>query len=279
MAHRKGNATTMIDAIRMLTIHKAVLASAISAGLAMWPHPSFASGAVTGATEMTQLLNNGELISLVGQSTEQINNQITQITQLAEQIQNQLNIYQNMLQNTAQLPNHIWGQVEGDLSQLQNIVKQGQGIAFSMGNADDLLKQRFKSYADLKTGLPNADSFSSTYQTWSDTNRDTISSTLKAASLTAEQFNTEEDTMDQLRSMSQSADGQMKALQVGHQIASQQVAQMQKLRGIVSQQTTMMGTWLQSEQTDKDLAQARREKFFNSTVQSVPTGQKMEPRW
>ena len=47
------------------------------------------SGAVTGgATEWTQLLNNGELIALVGKSTEQINNQMTQIAQLAEQIQN-----------------------------------------------------------------------------------------------------------------------------------------------------------------------------------------------
>ena len=85
--------------------------------------------------------------------------------------------------------------------------------------------------------------------------------------------------MTSLRSMSESADGQMKALQVGHQIAAQQVAQMQKLRGLVSQQMTMMGTWLQFEQTDKDLAQARREKFFNADVNSIPQGQKMEPRW
>ncbi|MDE4561888.1 P-type conjugative transfer protein TrbJ [Sinorhizobium meliloti] len=268
----------MIEAIRYLKVRKAV-AAVVAIGLVASPKFSFAGGAVTGATEMTQLLNNGELISLVGQSSEQITNQITQITQLAEQIQNQLNIYQNMLQNTAQLPNHIWGQVESDLNQLRDVVNQGQGIAFSMGNADDLLKQRFKSYADLKTNLPNAESFSSSYQTWSNTNRDTISSTLEAASLTADQFGSEEDTMSQLRTMSQSADGQMKALQVGHQIAAQQVAQMQKLRGIVSQQTTMMGTWLQSEQTDKDLAQARREKFFNADIQSIPTGQKMEPRW
>lgn len=269
----------MIETIQTTRIRQAVIASAIAAGLTVSPSRSFASGAVTGATEMTQMLNNGELISLVGQSTEQINNQITQITQLAEQIQNQLNIYQNMLQNTAQLPDHIWGQVEGDLKQLQNVVQQGQGIAFSMGNADDLLKQRFESYSDLKIGLPNADSFSSTYQTWSDTNRDTISSTLKAASLTADQFETEEDTMSELRSMSQSADGQMKALQVGHQIATQQVAQMQKLRGMVSQQTTMMGTWLQSEQTDKDLAQARRERFFESTSPSTSGGEKMKVEW
>ena len=76
------------------------------------------------ATEWTQLANNTELISLVGKSAEQVNNQITQISQLAEQIQNQLNIYKNMLQNTAQLPNHIWGQVESDLKNLQNVVNQ-----------------------------------------------------------------------------------------------------------------------------------------------------------
>ena len=126
---------------------------------------------------------------------------------------------------------------------------------------------------------PTGQNFSATWQSWSATNRDTIGGTLKAAGLTAEQFSTEEATMSQLRSMSESADGQMRALQVGHDIAAQQVAQMQKLRGLVSQQMTMMGTWLQTEQTDKDLAQARREKFFNADVTTIPSGQKMEPRW
>ncbi|MEI5682223.1 P-type conjugative transfer protein TrbJ [Mesorhizobium sp. CCNWLW179-1] len=238
------------------------------------------AGGVTGqATEWTQLANNAELISLVGQSTEQVNNQIKQITQLAEQIQNQLRIYENMLQNTVQLPNHIWGQVQGDLGKLQSIVSQGQGVAFSMGNIDDVLKQRFPSFSDFKTNLPDSVTFSSTYQNWSDTNRDTIAGTLKAANLTAEQFSSEESTMSQLRSMSESADGQMKALQVGHQIATQQVAQMQKLRGLVSQQMTMMGTWYQSEQAEKDLAQARREEFFKGTAPSTSGGQEMRPRW
>ncbi|WEJ08467.1 P-type conjugative transfer protein TrbJ [Sinorhizobium prairiense] len=238
------------------------------------------AGTATGAaTEWTQLLNNGELVSLVGQSGEQIQNQLTQISQLAQQIETQLNIYRNLLQNTAALPSHIWGEVESDLNQLRSIVDQAQSISFSMANADDVLQQRFQSYANFKTNLPKAASFSTTYQTWSDTNRDTIASTLKAASLTTDQFDREESTMSSLRSMSETADGQMKALQVGHQIAAQQVAQMQKLRGLVSQQMTMMGTWLQTEQTDKDLAQARREKFFNAEVKSIPEGQKMEPRW
>lgn len=245
----------------------------------MVPGMSAAGGATGQATEWTQLANNAELINLLEKSGVQVNNQLTQIGQLAEQIQNQLNIYNNMLQNTAQLPDHIWGQVENDLKRLQNVVSQGKGIAFSMGNADDVLKQRFKSFADLKSSLPNGESFSSSYQTWSDTNRDTIAGTLKAANLTSQQFESEETTMGALRSMSQSADGQMKALQVGHQIAAQQVAQVQKLRGLVSQQMTMMGTWYQSEQMDKDLAQARRAKFFAADVKPIPEGQQMEPRW
>jgi P-type conjugative transfer protein TrbJ len=241
---------------------------------------SASAGGVTGqATEWTQLANNAELISLVGKSAEQVNNQITQISQLAEQIQNQINIYNNMLQNTAQLPNHIWGQVEGDLQNLRSVVAQGQGVAFSMGNIDDVLKQRFQSFAEMKSNLPDGASFSSTYQNWSETNRDTIAGSLKAANLTAEQFSSEESTMSSLRSMSETADGQMKALEVGHQIAAQQVAQMQKLRGLVSQQMTMMGTWFQSEQAQKDLAQARREQFFSATEHDIRGGQTMEPRW
>jgi P-type conjugative transfer protein TrbJ len=243
------------------------------------PDTSIAGGVTGEATEFTQLANNAELIKLLESSGTQIENQVKQISQLAEQIQNQLNIYSNMLQNTARLPSQIWGQVEGDLKKLQSVVSQGQGIAFSMGNVDDVLKQRFKSFADLKSNLPSGESFSSSYQTWSDTNRDTIAGTLKAANLTTDQFTSEEQTMGSLRSMSETADGQMKALQVGHQIAAQQVAQMQKLRGLVSQQMTMMGTWYQSEQTDKDLAQARRERFFAADVKSIPEGQKMEPRW
>ncbi|EPE93866.1 P-type conjugative transfer protein TrbJ [Rhizobium grahamii] len=241
--------------------------------------PAEAGTATGAATEWTQVLNNSELVSLVGQSGEQIQNQVTQISQLGHQIETQLNIYQNLLQNTATLPSHMWGQVESDLNRLRSIVDQGQSISFSMGNADDVLQQRFQSYANLKTNLPNAASFSSTYQTWSDTNRDTIASTLKAASLTADQFDSEGATMSSLRSMSETADGQMKALQVGHEIASQQVAQMQKLRGLVSQQMTMMGTWLQTEQTDKDLAQARREKFFSATAPSTSGGERMKVEW
>ncbi|WP_306150243.1 MULTISPECIES: P-type conjugative transfer protein TrbJ [unclassified Roseibium] len=234
-------------------------------------------GGITGATEFTQILNNSELIALGGQNAEQIANQVQQIGNQIQMIENQISIYENMLQNTLSLPDQIWGEVEQNLTQLQSLVQKGQGLAFSMGNLDDTLKQRFQSYAQFgKNGLPDGQSFSTLYQGWSETNRDTISSTLNAAGYTSDQFATEEEIMRQLREHSQSAEGQKQALQVGHEIAAQQVEQMQKLRGLVSQQMTMMGTWYQSEQTKSDLGQARREEFFNSTILPVTGGKEME---
>jgi len=85
--------------------------------------------------------------------------------------------------------------------------------------------------------------------------------------------------MAQLRTASETAVGQMQALQVGHEIAAQQVEQAQKLRGLVAQQIAMTATWYQSEQAEKDLAQTRREEFFNATPPSTSGGQEMEPRW
>ena len=53
--------------------------------------PAFAGSATGAATEWTQLANNVQLVDLLKSSGLQVDNQLTQISQLAEQIQNQLN--------------------------------------------------------------------------------------------------------------------------------------------------------------------------------------------
>lgn len=250
----------------------AALAAILSASLSGAAHAGAATG---GATEWTQILNNVQLIDLAGTNIEQVGQNAQQIAHQITQIENQLVQYQTMLQNLERLPDNIWGEAVADLNRLQSLVQQGEGIAFSMGGLDDVLKDRFGSYADFSGNLP--EDFSSMWDSWSQTNRDTIAGTLAGANLTAEQFQNEAGTMAQLQRQSESAAGQMQALQVGHSIAGQQVEQMQKLRGLMSQQTTMMGTWYQSQQAGADLAQARRESFFSSTL--PPTdGRPMEIR-
>lgn len=257
---------------------KAVVSSTLMVGL-LQPSPASAFIFTGEATEWTQLLNNAELMHLSGQSLEQIQNQVVQIGQMAEQIQNQMRIYQNMLQNTLQLPDHVWGEVRSDLLRLEALVSQGDGIAYSMGNVDEALKQRFASFAAFERGIGEGESFADSYQAWSDSNRETIAATMRAAGLTSDQLRSEEATMAQIRTLSESAVGQMQALQLGHDLAAQQVAQAQKLRSLVSQQVVMTASWYQSEQAARDLAQARRAAFFDATSPAVTGGQEMAPRW
>lgn len=225
--------------------------------------------AVGGATEWTQILNNIQLVELAGTNIEQVAQNAQQIAHQVSQIENQLDQYRAMLQNLEKLPQNIWGDAVGDLNQLQRLVAQGEGIAFSLGGLDDILRQRFPSFTDVQTGLSQDESYSEAYARWSNVNRDTISGTLAAAGLTAEQFKSEASTLSHLHTQSANAVGQMQALQVGHAIADQQVAQMQKLRGLISQQTVMMGTWYQSQQSQSDLAQARRAHFFSATLPAL----------
>lgn len=252
----------------------------LSSAVVLGHFSSALAGSVTGAaTEWTQLANNAELVGLLESSGTQVSHQLTQISQLAQQIQNQLQIYSTLLQNTATLPAHVWGDVEADLLKLKDIAAQGEGIAFTMGNADEILAQRFGSYADFRQARPGGESFADTYQTWSKSNQETIAASLRVAGLTTEQFENEATTTRALKRLSETSDGQMKALQVGHDIAVEQIAQLQKLRGLFAQQMTLSAAWLQSEQSLRDLAQARREAFFGNAIEEIPEGQKMEPRW
>lgn len=244
--------------------------------LAVSPSAVYAGAATGGATEWTQLLNNAQLLEQSGQGVQSLANEAQQIAHQVTQIKNQLDQYRTMLQNLEKLPDNIWGQAQNDLNRLRQLTQQGDGIAFSMGSLDDVLKQRFPSFEDFAAGVKGGENYSEQYGQWSQTNRDTIGGTLAQAGLTAQQFDTEQGTMRQLQQQSQSAVGQMQALQVGHSIASQQVDQMQKLRGLIAQQSTMMGTWYQSEQAAKDLAQQRREGFFETNKPSMSGGQGME---
>lgn len=239
---------------------------------------AYAGAATGGATEFTQIANNVQLLELAGTNAQQLTEQVKQTSHQFNTLMNNIEQYKTMLQNLEKLDERVWGQAQQDLNQLRSLVQQGEGIAFSMGNLDDVLKQRFPSFEEFASGVKGGENYSDQYQSWSQTNRDTIGGTLAQAGLTAEQFDSEQSTMRQLQAQSQSAVGQMQALQVGHSIASQQVEQMQKLRGLVAQQSTMMGAWYQSEQAAKDLAQAKREEFF-ATTNPGSNAREMEPRW
>lgn len=208
--------------------------------------PSTQAGSVAGfggATEITQLANNVELVNLY---LQQVQSYATQLQQ-----------YQNMLQNTLNIPAQVWGAIQADLMGVANIVRQGQALAYSAQNIGTQFQNTFKGFS-----YPQGFNFKTEYRNWSRATLDGIKGAFEAAKMQADQFATEEGVLIGLRSQSQSAQGQMQALQVGAQIAEQQVQQLQKLRQLMMVQMQAQNSYLAAQEQKDAASRLALDDFF-----------------
>lgn len=215
------------------------LSAAALASLASLAPSVSQAGAVVGATEFTQIANNIELVMGYMQQMEQY---ATQLRQWETQMQQ----YANAVQNTLNIPKQVWNSVTTDLMGVSQIVRNGRSLAYSASNIAEQFGNTFKGY-----NAPT--NFRQAYSGWSTSTLDTLKGAFSANQLQAAQFAKEEDTLAYLRSQSESAEGQMQAIQVGAQIAEQQVQQLQKLRQLMMVQSSAQNAYL-AAQTDKDAA-------------------------
>jgi P-type conjugative transfer protein TrbJ len=165
------------------------------------------------ATEVTQLLNHAQLVLMYIRE--------------GLQLENELAMYANMLRNTKNLSPQTFGQIAGDISSLAQIVQGGQALAYSLGNLDQVFRSTYPGYGT------NPTAYYQNYQRWSQTSLDTTLGALRAAGLQSQQMQSEESIIGTLEFMSQTADGQMQALNVLGQISDQQVQQLMKLRELM----------------------------------------------
>ena len=118
----------------------------------VFTHQALAGPATGGASEWTQLMNNAELVALVGQETQNVALNSEQLLTQVETLRTQLAAYQNMVQNTLNLPDTIWRDVEGSLMELHGAMSEAQSLAFDGGklqvaNASDIGQQVQKHHA------------------------------------------------------------------------------------------------------------------------------------
>ncbi|NQY75143.1 MAG: P-type conjugative transfer protein TrbJ [Candidatus Margulisbacteria bacterium] len=204
------------------------------------------------ATEWTQIANNIELIDVAIKE--------------AQQVANQIQVIKNMTDNTLSVPNQIWGNTMDQLMRLNQVVQDGHALAYSMSNIDEVFASRYLGYKKYQQLQLNDDGYVTQYQVWSRTNQDTIRASLKAANLQSQQFNDEEETLNQLEQMSESSHGRLQAIQVGNQIATQQVRQTQKLRQLMMSQMQMQGAYLATQTDMQDAENARNSSEISRTI-------------
>jgi P-type conjugative transfer protein TrbJ len=216
-----------------------------------------------GSTEVTQILNNGQLV-------EQTSEMYDQTVKLRDQLRRQTDMVNDMKTQGKKLTAHEWGTTQSDLQRLAQIVREGEAIAYSSANVDALYREKYKGYSNYareKNGT--SQTYSDQYSDWSRSNMDSIVGSMKAAGLQQDQFANEEQTMQKLRQMGQTAQGRMEAIQVGNQIAAQQVGQLQKLRSLLMSQMQMQASYMAFQSNQKDSETAKNRKFFQNGATDV----------
>lgn len=223
-------------------IRRAVLTASAVAAFSFPLHSAHAGGGVggfAGATEITQLMNNAELVAIYSADLEQ----------LAKQLQ----MYQNMVLNTANLPIQMWSSVESQLTSLVNAVSAVNGVVNATESAMSQIEHQFGNGGLL-------DAYEMRLRNWNQGLNRQIGTAMQNMGLNANQFQTRQQALAQIQAASQSAAGRMQVLQAGNQIAGLMVNEMQSLHGTIisAEQARLSAVAIQENREQQDREQLRR---------------------
>lgn len=210
------------------------------------------------ATEVTQLLNHGQLVM--------------QYIRQGEQLANEIKMLEDMLRNVKPLPGQTFGPIAADINALAAIVQGGQALAYSLGNLDALYRRTYPGYGY------NANAYYVNYKNWSQTSLDTTLGALRAAGLQGLQLQSEQSVLNSLRGMAQTSDGRMQALQVLGQINEQQVQQLMKLRELMMADMSSKQAYQAAIIQHEAAGEAATERFFTFRP-SMPDGMTYKSGW
>jgi len=247
---RLSNNRTM--PVRRVCLASAVLLAALASAAA--PRPAKAQWAVNCvncSTTWTQLL----------QYAKEAQSLATQMQQYETQLQQ----YANMITNTVALPQEIWGTVQSDIMRVQSL---SNAASLLSGNAGSIITrlQSASAYASQAASLGD---IAGQFTTWQQTIGNNLSTLGRTLGLQESQQQNETSILQALQQHSQSAQGQMQAIQAGNELAGANAAQLAQIQATLVSTAQMQATGM-AVQADRQASEDAAMLHF-ATPQLVPT--------
>jgi P-type conjugative transfer protein TrbJ len=216
---------------------------AIPAGL----HAQVAGGVFVCAncsTEPTSLLQKAELIL---------------------QYQQQVQMVADMIFNSTKAGGASLTNIAGDLNTLAAVVQGGQALAYSLGDQDVLFRQTYPGYQPPSWG---AGTYANRYSLWAATSLATTQGILRGTGVQGKLLQTEQGVLGILRMLAASNIlPRNLAISLTGQLASEQVAQLQKLRELQLEDMTSKAAYQGYQiQKDADTVSNQQQFFAPATI-------------
>lgn len=188
---------------------------------------------------------------------------VKQLEQYRTQLQSystQLSQYRNMVQNTVSLPMQVWSDVQGDIAQIKSL---SDASSLLTGNSGDILTRLNSAtgYANHVAGLANMPGQILDWQRSFKTATDNFGRTL---GLQQDQSRDAASLLRRLQSHSEGADGQMRALQAGNELAAAAVGQIMRVQATISATAQY--------QAQRDIVEADRTALRDAAMQAFLSG-------
>jgi P-type conjugative transfer protein TrbJ len=206
----------------------------------------------------------------------------TEPTQVSVKLMHDLEYAKQLLQYAIQvqqladaLKNTVHGSpasltsVAADLGMLAAVVQGGRALAWSLANDDVVFRETYPGYPALAAvgPPPPVGSYANRYAIWAQTSLDTTQGILRGAGFHGKLLATEQGLLAILRGLTASnLLNRNDAINLTGQLASEQVAQLQKLRELQLEDMTSKAAF-QGYQVQKDADMvATEQQFFGLTV-------------
>ena len=248
----------------------------------------------------TQALERVTSLEKLQQVYKQVSEAMTQTEKQITMVQQNMDRYKNMLQNTVKLPMSVLGSMKGTFSQLSSL---SQGLNLQRGDAS-ALSQIFKAtYANrgaikdlFKTSKPDGAPMTEEERAASEAAflkmREQIEKEAEQAQEAAfqesggqiEEIEQKAAELDsKLDDLLLTPDGQMKALEAGNQIATMQLRESQRLRQLlaVSIQSSVQRDMKdeKEKQLEEEAWRAATGRVFNTDALDVKGSQRDPSSW
>lgn len=215
-------------------------------------HACAGAGSVAGfggSTEITQILNNLQLI----QSYEQ---QVSSYVRQGLQVENEL---RNLMSNPTSVLGPEVGQI---INTMGRMMSGGQSIGSNLQEIDRNFSRTFKN--------PTAGRFADMFKSWHQTNTDTLEAALKSVGAQRELNASNEAEITRLYNRSQVTEGTRDGLQTLAQINIQQIQQLRQLQELMATQASAESTFMATQNAKDEKARQNFEALSAPYSTPIP---------
>lgn len=207
----------------------ALLLGALSAAPA---HAFFGSGIVHDPVHMGQTIAEGA----------------QRAAEAAREIQVEISQYQQMVRDGLSLADPVFKPIGDTFRSLHSVYMQSQSLMYRAQNLDSAFGMMYPSYysylGTMGQGRSTAATMRERYKVWSDKGYENTRTAMNAAGVQVNGMSSEQAMLERLIAQSNSADGQKQAIQAASLIAANQAEQLQDLRMMVADQTSLHANFM-----------------------------------